>query len=69
MQRSIDMADRTKDGDTPEHHPGLEPPIKDSSEQQGMAPASDEKDKLMPIGRPGIRVGLKDRGIMPQHGK
>jgi hypothetical protein len=45
-----------KNVDTPDQHPGLEPPIKESSEQQGIAPRSDEKDKLMPIGKPGVRV-------------
>lgn len=43
--------------DTPDQHPGLEPPIKESSEQQGMAPAPDDMDRLMPIGKPGVRAG------------
>jgi len=43
--------------DTPDQHPGLEPPIKESSEQQGVAPASDDMDRLMRIGKPGVRVG------------
>lgn len=42
--------------DTPDQHPGLEPPIKESSEQQGVAPASDDMDRLTPIGKPGVRV-------------
>jgi len=43
--------------DTPDQHPGLEPPIKESSEQQGMAPAPDDRERLMPVGKPGVRVG------------
>ena len=43
--------------DTPDQHPGLESPIKESSEQQGIAPALDEVDRLIPIGKPGVRVG------------
>jgi hypothetical protein len=50
------MNNKSKLQDTPDKHPGFEPPIKESSEQQGMAPASDERDKLMPIGKPGIHV-------------
>jgi len=43
--------------DTPDQHPGLEPPIKESSEQQGMAPGPDDRERLMPVGKPGVRVG------------
>ncbi|WP_454851167.1 hypothetical protein [Rhizobium binxianense] len=54
------MADRKhgskdKNSDTPSRHPGLEPPIHESSEQQGMAPSIYDKERLMPIGKPGIR--------------
>ncbi|ACS60454.1 MULTISPECIES: hypothetical protein [Rhizobium] len=56
------MADKTKVTDTPDQHPGLEPPIKESSQQQGMAPAPDEKEKMMPIGKPGVRVKSKKFG-------
>jgi hypothetical protein len=42
-------------GDKPEKHSGLEPPIEESSEQQGLAPRPDEKEKLLPIGSPEIR--------------
>ena len=41
--------------DKPEEHTGLEPPIEESSEQQGLAPRPDEKEKLLPIGSPEIR--------------
>lgn len=56
------MADKTKVTDTPDQHPGLEPPIKESSQQQGMAPAPTRRKKMMPIGKPGVRVKSKKFG-------
>ncbi|MBY5400772.1 hypothetical protein [Rhizobium leguminosarum] len=54
------MEDREQRSDkmagTPDRHPGREPPIRESSEQQGMAPSVFDKDRVMPIGKPGVRV-------------
>jgi len=53
--------DNKKQAELPETSPGLEPPIKESSEQRGMAPRPDEKEKLVPIGKSGLSAGKPDR--------
>jgi hypothetical protein len=45
-----------KNADTPDKHLGLEPPIHESSEQRAIAPGVYDKDRLMPVGKPGVRV-------------
>lgn len=53
--------DSKKQAELPETRPGLEPPIKESSEQHGMAPRPDEKEKLVPIGKSGLSAGKPGR--------